>query len=156
MQPNPFCFPSAELVIRNHIPERLFDLSLTTFCDGDVNAPKTFPTLTVCKVFLRAQSCLLQLCPSPFSDISHGEQTIPSCSAADKECQTSLSAVSFLAQTPLFIEFIPIHSLFCPTLCRAFTELVTLHHAIGQLLVSISFKYLEFVLKIEINLNPVP
>lgn len=54
---NPFCFPSAELVIGNHIPERLFDLLLTTFCDGDVNVPKTFSTLTVCKVFLRAQSC---------------------------------------------------------------------------------------------------
>lgn len=85
---NPFCFPSAELVIGNHIPERLFDLSLKLFCDGDVSVPKqyfeSFTPLTICKVFLMAQSSLLQLNPSPFSEISHshGEQTICSCSAA--------------------------------------------------------------------------
>lgn len=82
------------------------------------SVPKSFATLIIWKVLLMAQSSLLQLNPSPFSDVSHrhAERTIPSCSAAGfhayKDCWTSPSAVSFLAQTVLFIQFVPIPSLF--------------------------------------------
>lgn len=106
---NSLYFPGASLVIGNHTPKSLFDLSLwLSEMEMSVSLSNTlFHYSYYLRSFPEAQSSLLQLSLSPFSAISHShrEQTIPSCSAgfhAQKGCWTSLSAVLFKPQHSCF------------------------------------------------------